>query len=170
MSADGESAPEAVWLVAANVVRWRRYGDLGQELRPGTKAYRGGTKVYVIGTHPGTGHQQLTTVGRGRHTRRFITIDTGTRHLHTFRAQLVYSPAVLARAGSTGTPTGTQEGAKELAALLERIAREERHAHHAAPHPVPCRCHECLTAAEAQETGRVAEAGADGDAGRVSPG
>ncbi|MFI8438528.1 hypothetical protein ACIGJO_33325 [Streptomyces sp. NPDC079020] len=167
MSADGEPGPEAVWLVAANVVRWRRYGDLGQELRPGTKAYRGGTKVYVIGTYPGTGHQQLTTVGRGRHTRRFITIDTGTRHLHTFRAQLVYSPAVLARAG---TPAGTQGEAEELAALLERIAREERHAHHSAPHPVPCRCHECLTAAGAAEAGAVAGAAPDGDAGRVSPG
>ncbi|MFE2931165.1 hypothetical protein [Streptomyces sp. NPDC059278] len=82
-------APEPVWPVAANVVLWRRYGDLGQELRPGTKAYRGGAKVYVVGTYPGTGHQQLTTVGHGRHTGHWITIDTGVRHLHTFRARSV---------------------------------------------------------------------------------
>jgi hypothetical protein len=29
-------------LIAANVVRWRRYGEGGQELRPGTKSFRGG--------------------------------------------------------------------------------------------------------------------------------
>ncbi|GAA1332304.1 hypothetical protein GCM10009647_073010 [Streptomyces sanglieri] len=133
---------EPVWLVAANVVLWRRYGDLGQELRPGTKAYRGGAKVYVVGTHAGMGHQQLTTVGHGRHTGHWITIDTGVRHLHTFRARLVYAPAVLKRCDGGGF--GTREEAAELAALLERIAREERHAHHAAQHPQGCLCHECL--------------------------
>jgi hypothetical protein len=99
-------APEPVWLVTANVVLWRRYGDLGQELRPGTKAYRGGAKVYVVGTYPGTGHQQLTTVGRGRHTGHWITIDTGVRHLHTFRARLVCAPAVLTRCDGGGLAPG----------------------------------------------------------------
>lgn len=136
------AAPEPIWLVAANVVLWRRYGDLGQELRPGTKAYRGGAKVYVIDTCAGMGNQQLNTVGHGRHTGHWITIDTGTRHLHTFRARLVYAPAVLKRCDGRGS--GTREEAEELAALLERIAREERHAHHAAPHPDRCLCHECL--------------------------
>ncbi|MEV7909306.1 hypothetical protein [Streptomyces griseus] len=32
--------PEPLWLAAANVVRWRWYGDGGQELRPGTRTYR----------------------------------------------------------------------------------------------------------------------------------
>ncbi|MET9661274.1 hypothetical protein [Streptomyces sp. NPDC006510] len=134
--------PEPAWLIAANVVLWRRYGDLGQELRPGTKAYRGGAKVYVVDTYPGMGHQQLTTVGHGRHTGHWITIDTGTRHLHTFRAQLVYVPAVLNRCAGRGS--ATREEAEALAALLERVAREERHAHHGAPHPDRCLCHECL--------------------------
>ncbi|WP_327708400.1 hypothetical protein OG912_05280 [Streptomyces sp. NBC_00464] len=132
---------EPLWLVAANVVLWRRYGDLGQELRPGTKAFRGGAKVYVVDTYPGTGNEQLTAVGHGRHTGRWIAIDTGTRHLHTFKAQLVYSPAVLKRCG---TRPRTREEAEELAALLERVACHERHAHHAAPHPDPCLCHACL--------------------------
>lgn len=98
--------PAPVWLVAANVVLWRRYGDLGQELRPGTKAYRGGARVYVVDTYPGMGHQQLTTVGHGRHNGHWITIDTGTRHLHTFRPQLVYAPAVLKRCGGRGPVRG----------------------------------------------------------------
>ncbi|MFE7614579.1 hypothetical protein [Streptomyces sp. NPDC057496] len=142
MSGAVGGAPEPAWLVVANVVLWRRYGDGGQELRPGTKAYRGGAKVYVVDTYAGMGHQQLTTVGRGRHNGRWIAIDTGTRHLHTFRARSVYTPAVLKRC--PGTLTAGREEAEELAALLERVAREERHAHHGAPHPDPCLCHECL--------------------------
>lgn len=47
----GDGTPlEPLWLIAANVVRWRRYGVGGQELRPGTKSYRAGAKVYVIGS------------------------------------------------------------------------------------------------------------------------
>lgn len=137
-----DEAPEPLWLVAANVVRWRRYGDLGQEFRPGTKAFRGGAKVYVTDTHPGTGNEQLTAVGHGRHTGRWITIDTGTRHLHTFRPQLVYSPAVIERCAAM--PVRTRVEAAELAELLDRIARLGRHTHHAGPHPDPCLCHECL--------------------------
>ncbi|MER5279014.1 hypothetical protein ABT025_25160 [Streptomyces sp. NPDC002809] len=137
-----DEPPEPVWMVAANVVRWRRYGDLGQEFRPGTKAFRGGAKVYVLDTYPGTGNEQLTAVGRGRHTGRWITIDTGTRHLHTFRPQSVYSPAVLRRCA--GMLPRTREEAAELAERLQRIARTGRHTHHAAAHPDPCLCHECL--------------------------
>ncbi|MEU3217120.1 hypothetical protein [Streptomyces sp. NPDC006971] len=135
----GPFAPR--WLVTATVVRWRRYGDLGQEFRPGTKAYRGGARVYVVDTHPGAGNDQLTAVGHARRTGRWIAIDMGTRHLHTFRARLVYAPAVLRRC--PGHVGATREAAEELAALLERVAREERHAHHGAPHPDPCLCHEC---------------------------
>ncbi|MGA6169226.1 hypothetical protein ACPEIF_03060 [Streptomyces sp. NPDC012600] len=138
--------PEPLWLIAANVVRWRRYGDGGQELRPGTKAYRGGAKVYVLGTYPGMGHEQVTTIGRGRASGRWITIDTGSRHLHTFRPKLVHTPAVLRHAALAARPH-TREEAEELAGLLERLAAEYRETHHGAPHPVPCRCHTCLTAA-----------------------
>ncbi|MFE6665218.1 hypothetical protein ACFVFH_16875 [Streptomyces sp. NPDC057697] len=133
--------PEPVRLVAANVVLWRRYGELGQELRPDTKAYRGGATVYVVGSCPGTGHHQLNTVGHGRHTGHWLTVDTGVRHPHTFRARPVYAPAVLKRCDGRGL--GTREEATEPAAPLERIAREQRHAHHAAPHPQGCLCHEC---------------------------
>lgn len=135
-------APEPRWLVAANVVRWRRYGELGQEFRSGTKAFRPGAKVHVIDTYPGTGDEQLTAVGHGRHTGRWITIDTSTRHLHTFRPRLVYAPAVLTRCA--GLPVHTREEAAELAQWLERVARLGRDTRHAAPHPDPCLCHACL--------------------------
>jgi len=136
--------PEPLWGVAANVVLWRRYGDLGQELRPGTKAFKGGSKVYVATTYPGMGHEQVSAVGRKRQNGQWITIATGTRHLHTFRATLIYSPAALRRYGYS--PPLTREQAEEHAAMLEWIAAEARRTHHSGPHPDPCRCHACLTA------------------------
>ncbi|MEU6628726.1 hypothetical protein ABZ905_10595 [Streptomyces parvus] len=136
-------APEPMWLVAANVVRWRRYGDGGQELRPGTKSYRGGAKVYVVDTYPGMGHEQVTTIGRAR-TGRWITVDTGSRHLHTFRAKSAYAPAVRRRAEAIGVRPGSRAEAEELAGLLERLAAGYRETHHGAPHPTPCLCHSCL--------------------------
>lgn len=139
--------PEPMWLVAANVVRWRRYGPGGQELRPGTKAYRGGAKVYVVDTYPGMAHEQVTTIGQAR-TGRWITVDTSSRHLHTFRAKLAYAPAVLRRADAIAVRPRSREEAEELAALLERLAATYRETHHGAPHPTPCLCHTCLVTPE----------------------
>ncbi|MFJ6509938.1 hypothetical protein ACIQMO_22475 [Streptomyces sp. NPDC091406] len=135
--------PEPMWLVAANVVRWRRYGDGGQELRPGTTSYRGGAKVYVVDTYPGMAHEQVTTIGQAR-TGRWITVDTGSRHLHTFRAKQVFAPAVLRRADAIGVRPQSREEAEELAGLLEGLAAGYRETHHGAPHPTPCLCHTCL--------------------------
>ncbi|KOG77615.1 MULTISPECIES: hypothetical protein [Streptomyces] len=146
--ASDEPVPEPIWLVAANVVRWRRYGDGGQEFRPGTKAYRGGTKVYVVSTYGGMAHEDVSTIGRGRGSGRWITIDTGSRHLHTFRAQLVYTPAVLRRARGFCTPPPAREEAEELAALLERLAAAYRDSHYRTSHPTPCLCHTCLVTPE----------------------
>lgn len=99
-----DEAPEPRWLVVA-IARWRRYGDGGQELRPGTKVYRGGARVFVIDTYPGMGSMDLTTVGQARDTGHWITIDTATRHLHTFRAKLVHSPPCCAGPRSGGPRT-----------------------------------------------------------------
>lgn len=149
-AAEEPASAEPLWLVAANVVRWRRYGDGGQELRPGTKSYRGGSKVHVVKTYGGMAHEELTTVGRGRHTGAYITIDMATRNLHTFRPVAVYSPAVLRRAAAFGVDGSwaTREYAEELADLLGRLAPRYREEHwRGAPHPVPCRCHDCLSPA-----------------------
>lgn len=137
-------APEPMWLVAANVVRWRRFGPGGQELRPGTKSYRGGAKVYVMSTYGGMAHAEVSTIGRGRGSARWISIDMGSRHLHTFRPELVYSPAVLRRAKAGWVASPTREDAEKPAALLERLAADYRDTHYRTPHPTPCLCHTCL--------------------------
>lgn len=136
-------------MIVANVVRFRRYGDGGQELRPGTKPYRGGARVFVIDTYPGTGHEDVTTVGQARNTGHWITIDMPTRHLHTFRAKFAHSPAVLRRAEKAGAPAHTEECARERAAGLELLAaRYRRESHPGVAHPDGCLCHECLTGGE----------------------
>ncbi|MFD5874952.1 hypothetical protein [Streptomyces sp. NPDC060322] len=152
MSTGAGTAPtpapaEQRWLIAANVVRWRRYGDGGQELRPGTKSYRGGSKVYVIESYAGSGHEQLTTVGRGRRTGTYVTNGMTTRNLHTFRAVPVHSPTVLrlCEEADVGGCWTTREDAEELAVRLDRPAVEYRTTPWDRAHPVPCRCHECLT-------------------------
>lgn len=143
---DADASLEPQWLIAANVVRWRRYGKGGQDLRPGVKACRGGSKVYVTGFRPGEA-ETLTAIVRGRHTGTYITLELATRHLHTFRAALVRSPAVLRRdaENDSGRPWGHLEEAEEYAARFERQAADERTARWPGiAHPSPCRCHECL--------------------------
>ncbi|MFI0976507.1 hypothetical protein ACH4SP_05710 [Streptomyces sp. NPDC021093] len=150
----GDPAEESppVWLVVANVVRFRRYGEGGQELRPGTKAFKGGAKVHLVGGYAGMGYEDVTVVGRSRRTGAYLTIDIPVRHLHTFRASSVHSPAVLRRyaahgpvgPGPDGLGAGDPESAREWAVRLEALAREHREGHwRGAPHPEPCRCHEC---------------------------
>lgn len=96
---------EPFWMLAANVVLWRRYGEGGQGQRPGTKMFKGGSKVYVGTTHNGV--QDCEVVGRPRHGRGYRWSYVATRHLYGFRPILVRSPAVLrvADGGSATRPT-----------------------------------------------------------------
>ncbi|MFE2549687.1 hypothetical protein ACFXGI_14220 [Streptomyces sp. NPDC059355] len=142
-----EDPLEPLWMLAANVVRWRRLGEGGQVLRPGTKTFAGGARVYVFDMPDGGDHCLV--VGRPRHTRRSVQAYVHTRHLHTFRPKLVRSPAVLRAAGWSRfwRETAAAEAA-EAARTLEHRARELRGGRWPdLPHPRPCPCHECLALA-----------------------
>lgn len=84
---------EPLWMLAANVVEWRRRGEGGQGQRPGTKTFKGGAKVYVHEFRDG--RDVCMVVGRPRTARRYVEGYVHTRHLHTFRPKLVRGPAVL---------------------------------------------------------------------------
>ncbi|MEV7543923.1 hypothetical protein [Streptomyces sp. NPDC089915] len=139
---------EPVWMVAANVVAWRRCGPGGRELRPGTKSFKGGAKVYVADAYWGPGGDRITSVGRERHTGRWIVIDMATRDLYGFRPKLVHTPRVLERLQEARRASGfgSADYAAEVSAALERYASLYR-AEIApnAPHPDRCLCHACLT-------------------------
>ncbi len=160
----GVRSPEPVWVVAANVVAWRRCGVGGQELRPGTKFFKGGAKVYVAKVYWGPGGHRVTAAGRERHTGRWIVIDTATRHLYGFRPKLVHTPRVLERLREHRYAHGftTADYAVDAAATLEQYARRYRAATAAgSAHPERCLCHACLTGEGAYADGsdRAAAAG-----------
>ncbi|MFD5765876.1 hypothetical protein ACFWIN_08655 [Streptomyces sp. NPDC127049] len=144
----GGGPTAAAWLVTANVVAWRRCGVGGQELRAGTKSFRGGAKVYVVRVYWGPGGDRLSVLGRERHSSRWINIDMATRHLHGFRPKLVHTPRVLERLGEAGRvrEAGAEPPAyvTDCATTLERYARRYR-AEVRGPHPDRCLCHSCLT-------------------------
>ncbi|WP_327279106.1 MULTISPECIES: hypothetical protein [unclassified Streptomyces] len=136
--------PEPLWVLAANVVQWRRWGEDGQALRPGTKTFPGGAKVYVFDVVDGL--DQCMVVGRPRHTRRHVQGYVHTRHLHAFRPKLVRSPAVLRAAGwSRFWGAAAEADAVRTAPGLELRAAQLRGGRWPdRPHPRPCLCHECL--------------------------
>uniref|UniRef100_A0AAU2K023 Integrase n=1 Tax=Streptomyces sp. NBC_00049 TaxID=2903617 RepID=A0AAU2K023_9ACTN len=133
---------------------WRRCGVGGQELRPGTKSFKGGAKVYVAHVYWGPGGERVTVIGRERHTGRWIAIDTATRHLHGFRPKLVHTPRVLERLNETGRHRGFDaDYAATASATLEQYARRFRaNIASSGPHPDRCLCHVCLTGESASAT------------------
>ncbi|MCX5295223.1 hypothetical protein OG898_01775 [Streptomyces sp. NBC_00193] len=133
---------EPVRMLAANVVLWRRHGEGGQGQRPGTKMFKGGSKVYVHDLVSGWEGCQV--IGRPRHGRGYRSAYLAIRHLHSFRPVLVRSPAVLRIA--EGSVFADKEDAEDYAVLMEYRAWDLRSgASRGRPHPEPCHCHECLT-------------------------
>ncbi|MFE9562937.1 hypothetical protein ACFYM0_17735 [Streptomyces sp. NPDC006487] len=135
---------EPLWMLAANVVLWRRHGEGGQGQRPGTRMFKGGSKVYVH--YRTSGWEECQVIGRPRHGRPYRLAFVATRHLYGFRPRLVRSPAVLRVAASSDFGGFRDEAeAREDAVAMEHLAWELRSgAWPDWPHPEPCHCHECL--------------------------
>lgn len=87
--------PPPAWCIVANIIRERPYGPGGQELRPGTKHFAPGAKVYVVKFFWGMGGESLTVVGRHRRSHRYITLSIQSTWLVNWRVELVYSPYVI---------------------------------------------------------------------------
>lgn len=87
---------EPVLTLVANVRSHRFHGESG-EVRAGTKHFSGGTKVTFKSSYGGSGHVEVTVIGRHRKSKKLITIDLQRRYLENWRVQAVYSPAVLSR-------------------------------------------------------------------------
>ena len=90
----GES-PVSAWCIAANIIRERRYGPEGQEIRRGTKQFAPGAKVYIVSFFWGMGGENLTVVGRQRRSHRYITLSMKSKWLVNWRVELLYSPHVI---------------------------------------------------------------------------
>lgn len=92
-----QAEPVTQWCLVGNIVEQRSYGEGGHELRPGTKHFSGGTKVYCLPAQWGDGYEQIVVVGRHRGSKRFETMVVDSNCVTNWRAKVVYSPAVLSR-------------------------------------------------------------------------
>jgi len=66
--------PESQWCLVGNIVAERPYGEGGDEKRPGTIHFSGGTKVYCLPAQWGDGYDQIIVIGRHRGSKRFNTM------------------------------------------------------------------------------------------------
>ena len=94
MSNQQEKAP--IWGVAANILKERPYGPGGQIVKRGTRKFHGGAKVYMVGAFWGMGGEQIAVVGHFRGNG-YVTSVIGVDTLENFRAEPIYSPAVINR-------------------------------------------------------------------------
>ncbi|MCA9013477.1 MAG: hypothetical protein KDB01_27190 [Planctomycetaceae bacterium] len=83
------------WCLVGNIVEQREYGEGGKELRPGTKHFSGGTKVYCLPAQWSDGYDQIIVIGLHRGSRKLVRMIISSDWVTNWRAQVVYKPAVL---------------------------------------------------------------------------
>jgi hypothetical protein len=85
---------ESVWLITANVVQMRPFGEGGTETKIGTKHFRGNAKIYIIDAYWGM-CETVTVIGHHRATGCYVKMDLPLRYLKDLRMSLCYSPKVI---------------------------------------------------------------------------
>ena len=94
---DSDQQLESQWCLVGNIVEQRSCGEGGAEVRPGTKHFSGGTKVYCLPAQWGDGYDQIIVIGRHRGSKHFKTMIISRAWVTNFRAKVVYNPEVLRR-------------------------------------------------------------------------
>ena len=92
---DQDELPSA-WCVVANVKHVHQVGEGGSETQIGTRLFRAGAKVYIVGCYPGI-CESVVCIGLHRKSGKFITTIIKVWHLENFRAKVVYNPEVVRR-------------------------------------------------------------------------
>jgi hypothetical protein len=88
---------EPIWGVTARVAKSLPFGPGGKDVRRGTKKFRANQKVYLQADWWGTGSSIVTVIGRFHGKHQYISSAVSTAYLTDFRAELVYSPAIIER-------------------------------------------------------------------------
>lgn len=83
------------WCLVGNIVEHRRAGVEGGFQKNGAPHFSGGTKVYSFPARWGDGYENTVVVGRHRGSKRFVRMVIPSAWITNWRAQVVYSPAVL---------------------------------------------------------------------------
>ena len=85
---------EPIWLITANVLHELKCGEGGTETRRGTKHFRGGAKVYIVGAHWGM-CESVIVIGHHRASGRYVQLTIKKRYIENLRMTLCYSPKVI---------------------------------------------------------------------------
>lgn len=81
------------WSIVANIKSEIPYGAGGNETKVGTKQFKGGAKVYIVGSYPGM-CESLIVIGQHRHTGKVIRSVVRVTVVENLRVKLIYSKAV----------------------------------------------------------------------------
>jgi hypothetical protein len=117
---DAASATGPVWCVVANVREQQTYGEGGRETRRGTKHFAPGAKLHCFPPLWGDGYDNVRVVGHHRGSHRYVTMVVPSRRLERWRAELVYSPAVVkALAGHWDGTAVSRQMAEDLVRWMQ---------------------------------------------------
>ncbi len=90
-----KAALSEYWGITANIKPELPYGEGGQEVRIGTKQFRGGAKVYIVGCYPGM-CESLVVIGQNRHSNRFIRSVVRVNVVENMRIKMIYGKSAIA--------------------------------------------------------------------------
>lgn len=116
------------WYLVGNVVQEHEFGE-SKEIRHGSKHFTPGTKVYCLPVQWGDGYEKAIVVGIARGPRRLITVVMSTKLITNWRAQVVYSPAILSHLGNGhdgfNQQWNSREEVQEYVDLLKKRENED---------------------------------------------
>jgi len=109
------------WCVTANVKKEMLFGPNGKDTRFGTKQFKGGAKVYVIGCFPGM-CENVIVIGQNKHNGKYIESVIRVDKLENFRPTILYGKRpveIRSRSKKSGSMmVETEENALCLVGLL----------------------------------------------------
>lgn len=82
------------WSLVGNIVQEHAFGE-EHEIKPGTKQFSSGTKVFLAPSQWGDGYEKIVVIGLPRHGSKYIEVVTRSEYIENYRMQKVYKPDVL---------------------------------------------------------------------------
>lgn len=103
MTAKSEKRSE-YWCVVANVKREIPFGEGHKETKVGTRQFKGGARVNIVGSFPGS-CDGLVVIGQNRHSGKFIRSIIKVTVVENLRVKKLYGQSAL-KLRSCDIPTG----------------------------------------------------------------
>src|SRR6185437_1135802 len=91
-----EKIEECYWCVVGNIIDEHPEGA-ERKIAHGTRRFSPGTKVYCMAPQWGDGYERVICIGRGRKSKRMITVIQSVSNITNWRAKDVYHPEALRR-------------------------------------------------------------------------